>query len=386
MNQNRRKKKTFFWIIAACTLCVGIYYFVKPLIVSTSFPDFSSYYYGSLAASAGENPYAGGKLFFTPFVYPPSLLLYMYPLTILPFQCAERVFTLCSMLAYVASLIILDRLFTRRHPLVLRIIGFGFLLATFFPAKFTFGMGQINSIVLLCMSLFLYFSNKRNELAAAIMLAVSLSLKLFPGILILFLVSQKKWKMLFLIACSLLCIGTITIFTTGPSVVWIFITSTLPHLLLSAKTDYYNQSIPGMIARLIVDPGISQTITWAYSLILLMPVLIFSDLDEEHYNLGIILSVISSLLTNTFAWQHHFIQTLPAFFILLSPKYLSKKGLYRSLLLVSYCLIAANTSHPQTVWKPLWSHQTFGTMIVWGLLLYKILAPNPVQKQKEASI
>lgn len=373
MNQYIRKKKTFLWIATLCTLCVGVFYFIKPLVVSTSFPDFSSYYYGSLAGANGENPYAGGEHFFTPFVYPPTLLLFFYPLTIFPYQLAERIYTVCSMCAYLVSIGILDFLYTKSHPLMFRLFLLGVLLATFFPAKFTFGMGQINSMVLLYMTLFLYFSKKRNGCAAGIFLALSISTKLFPGVLILFLMFQKKWKVLFFTSCALTIIGAITLFATGPFVVWTFITSTLPHLLLSPKTDYYNQSIPGMIARLVSDSGFAQTLTGIYSVILLSPLLLFSDLDEKKYDLGSILSIVSSLLINTFAWQHHFILILPAFFVLLSKNYVSKNPLSRILLGLSYILIAANAPSPHILWKPLWAHLTYGGIILWGILLYRIM-------------
>lgn len=383
MNQIIQKKNTILWGVALCTLLVGIFYFFKPLFVSTSFPDFSSYYYGSLAAANGDNPYAGGKQFFTPFVYPPSLLLFFYPITAFPFQLAERIFTVCSMGAYLVSLLILHSLYAKSHPLILRITLFGILLATFFPAKFTFGMGQINGIVLLLMSLFLYFSKKGNDRAAGIFLALSISTKLFPGVLILFLIFQKKWKVLFFTSCALAIIGAITLFATGPSIVWTFISSTLPHLLLSPKTDYFNQSMPGMIARLISDPDLTQTLTGLYSLILLSPLLLISDLHEKKYTLGVILSIISSLLINTFAWQHHFILTLPAFFILLCPRYGFVNSFSRLFIGVSYLLIAVNVVTPHTLWKPLWSHQTFGGMILWGMLVYRILVSAPDLKHQQ---
>jgi len=381
MNQNIRKNQRLLWILAICTFCAGVFYFLKPLIVSSSFPDFSSYYYGSLAAAVGDNPYDGGQHFFTPFVYPPSLLLFFYPLTIFPYQMVERLFTVCSMCAYLVSLGILDFLYTKSQPRILRLALLGVLLATFFPAKFTFGMGQVNSIVLLFITLFLYFSKKRNDLAASLFLALSLATKLFPGVLILFLLFQKKWNILFTATCFLLIIGAITIFATGPSIVLTFLTSTLPHLLLSPKTDYYNQSIPGIIARLVSDPGLAQSLTGLYAVVLISPLLFFSDLHEEKYTLGIILSIVSSLLINTFAWQHHFILTLPAFFILLSPKFTSGNPYYRTLLGLSYILIAANITTPNVIWKPLWSHLTFGGMILWGLLVYRIMMFTPAGKK-----
>jgi len=48
----------------------------------------------------------------------------------------------------------------------------------FFPVKFTLGMGQINNVVLLMVTLFIYFHVKKRELLSGLFLAITIALNL----------------------------------------------------------------------------------------------------------------------------------------------------------------------------------------------------------------
>ena len=347
------------------------------------YPDFSSYYYAPIKAFNGENPYLGGKDFFTAFVYPPPVLLFFYPFTFLPFFIAQKVFLIISILCLLLSIGLLFRLFKLAS---LSILGLFFitLVLNYFPEKFTLGMGQINNVVLLMVTLFLYFYVKKKEILSGFFLTFAIALKLFPILLIIYLIFDKRWKTLLSVVLTTLVIVVFTFIFVNSWIISYFSMTVLPSLLESWKADYYNQSLSAFLIREFSSLELASIVMPAISVILiiisLMLVWVFRKNDKSGL-LSINLLITVSLIVNTFSWQHHFVWLLTPLLITfynIKNNHLGKS--YYFILGLSYVLMAVNLKNPSSFPVFLQSHVFYGALLLYILDAYLLFKKTNIKK------
>src|SRR3990167_3350442 len=132
------------WTIVAIIL----YRQVVPLAnLVKNFPlnDFSVYIDGTKATLNGENPYI--VKFFDRYNYSPAASLFFIPLTLIPENTAEFIFTAISVLSLLFTIRMIFELLRIRIPAVLFWLIFALALKTY-PSKLTLVLGQINLIIL----------------------------------------------------------------------------------------------------------------------------------------------------------------------------------------------------------------------------------------------
>lgn len=343
--------------------------FLKALIYNY-YPDFSSYYYGTITVVNGENPYLGGKDFFTPFVYPPPVLLFFFPFTLLPFFIAQKVFLIISILCLLLSIGILFKLF-KLSPLSILGLFLTTLVLNFFPAKFTLGMGQINNVVLLMVTLFVYFYVKKKEILSGSFLATAISLKLFPVLLIIYLIFNKRWKTLLSVALATLAIALVTFVFINPQIISHFLTTVLPNLIESWKADYYNQSLSAFLIREWDNLGVISVLRSAISAFLIIISFLFVWKFKRNDKAGLLsinLLITLSLIVNTFSWQHHFVWLLIPLFITFYHIKNNRLGKsYYFILGLSYSLMAVNMKNPSLFPILFQSHVLYGALLLYIL-------------------
>src|ERR1035437_2630367 len=105
MRLNREKliskfpAKFFLYIILFFSAVI----FLK-VVTYNYYPDFSVYYDASRTVLQGKNPYLEGKNYFSPYVYPPTNLLFTLPFALLPFLVSEKLFTVLSLVSLFSSI------------------------------------------------------------------------------------------------------------------------------------------------------------------------------------------------------------------------------------------------------------------------------------------
>ena len=340
------------------------------------YPDFSSYYYSPIKVFNGENPYLGGKDFFTPFVYPPPVSLFFFPFTLLPFPIAQKLFLIISIVCLLSSIGLLFKLF-KLAPFSILGLFLITLVLNFFPEKFTLGMGQINNVVLLMVTLFIYFYVKKREILSGSFLAVAIALKLFPGLLIIYLIFGKRWKTLLSVILTTLIIVLITFVFVNPRIISFFYITVLPSLIESWKADYYNQSLSAFLIRgwssLELASILRPIIGTVLILISFIIVWKFKKNDKPGL-LSISLLITSSIIVNTFSWQHHFVWLIIPLFITfyyIKNNHLGKQ--YYLFLGLSYLLMAVNMKTPSSFPTLLQSHVLYGALLLYILDAYILI-------------
>lgn len=360
----------FARIVIIILFITSLIYLIKPLFIGY-YPDFSMHYFGTKALLQNISPYAGGEHFFIPHVYPPFTSIFFIPLIIFTYNTAELIWVGCSIVMYLVSIFLLFSLFNRNIFGTLELFIFTLINATFFPLKFTFGMGQVNTFVLLCICLFLYFTqNKKNSFFAGNVIAFSLAMKLFPILLIPYLLFIKKWKIFFSFVVTFAFLLVLSLFFFGFEIHKYFITNVLPSLTGGWKDYYYNQSIGGFISVMVFDQSRRELLYKLLASFILIPTVIVVIKKKSNFLYCTSIILIVSLLVNKFSWQHHFVLILPSLFILI---FSEKSRTIRIFTGIAYGLLAFNFKNPNAIHPLLQFHVMYGACIIYGLTLYRLL-------------
>ncbi len=363
-------------ILAVLILIVTFLLLFKGILLDF-YPDFTNYYYGPSVYLQGANPYLGSKELFTSFVYHPFLLLFFVPLSLFPFIFAEKVWFIASIILLLASLYYLFKtfkqpLFTTGNMLVISLVFISF------PVKFSFGMGQINVIILFLLVLFLYFYMQQKKYISGVFLGTAFILKLFPLVILPYLIVRKQYKILFASILVFVVAVIISLFVIRNDVNQYYYHSIVPTLITSWKEDYYNQALSGFLTRMITDEGERNNLKIFLSTVIVGSTFLAIVRNKKKFPaLEIAAIITTSVLINTFSWQHHFIWlVIPFLIIYFHLKQTKKAKKYFIILFVAYCLVSFNIPIPtkQPVW--LLSHVFYGGILVWVLNMYLLLKQN----------
>ena len=374
------------------TIFAGIFFFLSILQIAWGLQrhlkggliDFTVYYNYARIFLSGRSPYGPEYTAGIPFNYPPSSFLLFAPISFLPKQTAQLVFTATSLLFFVIITNHLIKLFIKSKPTRLLLL---ILLMQNFPTKFTLVTGQVNLIVLSVLTISFATDKNNKETLSGIFWGIASMLKLTPLSLGLYFIIRKRYKAL-IVGLSLFILGNAVILTVSPQSIYYF-RHHLPVLLASTglTTTLYDQSIRAFLARIgffqasIVSNIFTTVIilfsTWKYLAAKLAKSVFFIHLTDLTY-FSVILA--ATTIGNSFAWQHHFVFLFPGF--ISESVYLLRgfnitegvknKKIRGFLLLVSAILVGyhiPDISHPPTTNPFFIYHTLMGAFILIGLLI-----------------
>lgn len=177
-------------------LCVFLAVWVQLRVISQyqwKFLDFYHYRLGGLRALASETIYIPGSL---EFIYSPPALLLILPFAWLNYENACIIWTAINLIGVIGAFAIFVRVFKMRHLdnfVVFTIV----LFFSFAPLYDSLAYGQVNGIILFCLSGFVVgFFSKKYAWAGDTAFGLAVLLKLTPALLLAVLVVQKDWKRL----------------------------------------------------------------------------------------------------------------------------------------------------------------------------------------------
>jgi len=332
-------------------------------------PDFSIFYISTKALLEGDNPYLLKDLF-TQLNYPPTSLMFFIPLAFFSLSFASKIWILVSICFFVVSVYFLH-IITKSTLLHTSFLFFIFAIS--FPLKFTLGMGQVNMLLLLALTLFLYFIHNKREKVSAIFLSLSVIVKLYPALFYLLVVITKRWKILGVSVLIILFITLISLLLIDSKIYMYYLNNILIPLLTEVeKGEYYNQALSATFKRF----GIEGTSVFLRLILLIITMLVISKRGRIFERFSLLL--ITILLINAFTWQHHLVLMLIPAFILIKEK--SKTKL--TFLIIGLALIISNMknvfSNNDLINSIYLSHVTIGMVIIW--ILQFIRLQNEVKK------
>lgn len=366
-------------------LCAISIFVVVKILSLQSFLDFRYYHEAVVTYIHGGNPYVR-PIF--PFPYPPFALIILLPFGYIPLVTAGKILLIISLFCLFFSVLLVMQAF---HVSVRSFLGILVLalVINFFPTKYTLASGQINTLILVFVAIFVYFYSKNRKYFSGIALACAIALKLFPLLLIPYLFIARQWEVLKAIFVSLAIIFFITYIILPPHVVNTYFTLTLPVFLSTGGGQgYYDQSLSAFIARILQNPHIATPLARIIAG-LVIPATYFllwkygGSTKKKLLSISILL--ILNVILNNFAWQHHYIWLLIPFLITFF--YMQQMRLnykYYIILGISYFLIAVNFRNPESVSTILLSNQLYGAILLYILVLQLIISKEKKLSAKDA--
>jgi len=348
------------WLIVAIILWRTVVPLGK-LIRDFPLNDFSVYIDGTKAALSGENPY---KLkFFDRFNYPPAAALFFMPLSKLPIQLSEWIFTTVSVislwLAVSWTLKILD--WEPTGPLKWLIFA---LSLKMFPMKLTLALGQINLIILallvgsfyFCEGLALRSKARPFKILSGILLGLAIVLKLTPAPILIYFLIRKKWKVIKWSAATIAVLTVIGGIVFGWDLTRYYFVSVVPGLMgevtkETVNASYMNQSVTALLARVgtfgFTNASIRLLLSGGMFLIVMRSLLGVRQGDSSFdFRRFWSLAVISTLFLPVFVWQHHYVMLLPAWLILAAAAFRRPRSWLTPAAIITYLLINFRFTDP----------------------------------------
>jgi len=402
-------KKIFLVLFFALGTLQPLFSLIKILLYGRLFEYNFTYLRAAEATLMGKSIYSFGDINYPP----PALFLFIF-LHFLPVFWGQIVWSFfslgCLLLALYFSFKILQ-LDWKWQNLSL-ILPLSFLA---FPIKWTFGLGQINNLILLLLVLGFYFDLPKSPMdigqkatkkqtsptlrrstafppwrdcavvycygkgksgLAGLSLGVATCLKIIPGIFLLYFLLKKQFKVFVfgVILVTGLFLGSGWCF--GFNLWREYFTKVIPATFEIGRKDiYYNQAVSGFFSRMIGDGNQVAMATAIFSF-LVLAVTIYSLCRQKGIDaFGCSLIISAILLINSFSWQHHFVWLVFPFLTVFA--YL-KRNFDRKLPLLTffaYLLVAINLKRPELLMgnffgKIFVSHVFLGNFLLWLLLMF----------------
>lgn len=225
--------------------------FIVYLVLESYQIDFRPYYVAGKAVLSGLDPYINHvnayPEFYTPvnasrspgsgFLYPPFAALLFAPFALMPYLTAKIVY---SAITLVILWLLLFELVQHSQFLIK---GETLLFAmTSFPVLAGFERGQIDVVVCYLTLLgFFIFLQTSNRIVPAFLFALSFSIKLFPGLAIIYFLVKREFKLVAYAA------GWIAGLLLVP----------LPYFGTSVYTNYVKRILPGFFGKITSPVEIS---------------------------------------------------------------------------------------------------------------------------------
>jgi hypothetical protein len=210
--------------------------------------DFSQDYFAAQAFFEGSSIYSNrvvelGNIFNGRGIknaHPPSLVLAIMPISVLPYPLAFLLFTLVSLFSYGIALYLAGRLIGLAQTYLRLLISASLL----WPATLqSVHQGSI-SFLIASLTILGWVNIKRHRtVTAAGFLGIATALKFFPGILIVPFILRRNWQgcLTFIVSFSSMIIASLVVFGLDN---WeIFVRTIAPHVNEEFSTHYANVSL-----------------------------------------------------------------------------------------------------------------------------------------------
>jgi Glycosyltransferase family 87 len=236
--------------------------------------DFSAFYTAGEAERAGLSPYSTYPDHNPPlwdglathhvsrFLYPPLFASFMSPLTRLPYIVAKQAWTVASLAAIAAALVVLGRAL-RRKPPIESILGLAAFVALFHPLLTHLDRGQVDAFTLLAVSgaLAPLVTEGDDRFGSGIWLAFGTALKPNVAGLLPFILLRRRWRAAAGWALGGLAAALLTVALQGRPGFLSYLTRELPRIAVEGEEHGPGGQLePEVLARLRAGASEGYTI------------------------------------------------------------------------------------------------------------------------------
>jgi len=365
--------KTLAYLFIAASLLFSLFT-ISRILFTFHLGDFETYYVAVQQVLQGKNPYHQLPSQFA-FIYPPASFFFLLPLIFLPFHLAEKLWTLVSVGSLIGPIACLLKTVSKKVTLFSFLLLFSFSMIAF-PTKFTLGMGEINLIICLLLSLTFFYWRQNQPFLGGLMLSIATTIKLTPAFALVFFLKKRAFKLTTVCLGLSLSLMLLAIFVFGPQLTHQYFLKVLPAIPTIGNQAYYNQALSGFLARSGIPSFLALIINYLALIGLLLISLLLTKTKKQSVltelsQYGLIITVV--LIAGGLAWQHHLVLLIiPYTALFLSLKRTRQKKTPAFLALLSYLLVAINIKNPQHffgVTRLFLSHGLYGMILLFVLLI-----------------
>jgi hypothetical protein len=192
LSQSQKLKVITFVLLAGMVISIGYHLFQGRVMGYTApfntflydpsvrFSDYHQTYTYASGVTQGKNPYLSSM----PSVYFPFTFIMLYPFTLLAVKYSLFWYALIAVLTFL--FFVYNRTKSYVYPFVFALLSY--------PLIFLLDRGNIEGLLFLLLALFTYLYATRKYLLAVIALAMAISLKLYPAVLLVLLVSDRRFR------------------------------------------------------------------------------------------------------------------------------------------------------------------------------------------------
>ncbi len=275
-------------------------------------PDFVTMYRNLLASSGGAvNPQINHLN-----AHPPFTALLLYPLWLFSFHNAAVIWGAITILCSFAISLLLMK---AEDASLMYVPLLSLFILAWPPFQANVAVGQVSVLVALFVSAGWYLYKKHKDLLAGIFITLATMLKFYPGLLLLYFLFEKKYKLFWSSIAGIVIIMVITLILTKYDV-FHFLFTILPADSKYSGADIGNLSINGYFAKLFLsvkayyitgtfaasENYVLKNIFLAIAVALL---LFYSALSIRKYrydnDLGFSVFIVVSLLVSPLCWNHY---------------------------------------------------------------------------------
>ncbi|NNJ10180.1 DUF2029 domain-containing protein [Chloroflexales bacterium ZM16-3] len=252
----------------------------------------------------------------TSYVYPPPALALFGPLTPLPQPDAQAFWRILSTLALIGSVFALRRAFAMAVPVPLGTTWILALAASFAPLWESLSIGQVNSLVLLGISLFILGHRDRGwAWAGDLGLAGAIMLKISPLLLLALPLLRADWRRCLRVGVGLVGVTLLSLPWFGPKL-WLDFLAIVPLLIQGKSASPANLSLAAMGFRLFPAAALlGFAIAIALPTLWLLRVAISRRGNPRPL---LALGVLAMTIGSSLIWYHHLIfLAVPAAWLLI---------------------------------------------------------------------
>jgi hypothetical protein len=227
--------------------------------------DLSINLVASHALADGANPYGPTTLFeraislgsptrdvyqvlFTSYIQPPTSALHLLPLTLLPWRDATHLYLWLNHVFLFAAVALALVTVRPAVPWYWAVAGAGVIIAAFACIPFSMSLGQVDPTILLLLAVGFWGYRRDRSAVAGAAIAVAAAIKLIPGLLLLYFLWKREYRIVLWGAAVGLALFLVSFVFVGYDVYRTYFEEALP-ALTKGSTHYSNTALNAIISR-----------------------------------------------------------------------------------------------------------------------------------------
>lgn len=220
--------------------------------------DFYSFYTSAIAYLKGVNPYKTTVIYFLPKpaiipenLNPPFFLQLFSPLARMQFKMALLLWDVLSLCLGVIGALLCFYIISSQSYFKKNWFVFLFIYLAMYSTLINTSYGQLGGILLFFIITGYYFFLQKNDYLSGILWGIIISLKLFPALLFIYVLNQKRYRVFF-IMCVICLLAFLWPLIIKGTIIYSLYFKMISNLIWHGGN--WNASISGFLFR-IIFPG-----------------------------------------------------------------------------------------------------------------------------------